>query len=251
MNYDAIGFIPARFASTRLPGKPLIDLCGKPMLQRVWESVSKCRTLRRIVIATDDERIADLCMDIGAEFVYSPGTIPSGTDRIIYAYNMLEEYSDFIVNIQGDEPLLTADIIDKLVIDFSDTPYDVGTLYKRIDSIEDLMNPSVVKLMLNYDHTAKDFIRKITEIHENNAIDFLHSNLFLKHIGIYAYKLDSLQRFSDLGESYREKSEKLEQLRLLDDGASYYCVETDLDLVGVDTPEDVNRVCELLTKYRF
>jgi 3-deoxy-manno-octulosonate cytidylyltransferase (CMP-KDO synthetase) len=245
---DAIGFIPARYASTRLPGKPLINICGKPMLQWVWEAVSKCNNLRRVVIATDDNRIADFCYDIGAEFVFTPKNLESGTDRIIYAYNLLQEFSNIIVNIQGDEPLITSDDIDNLITEISQTNYDVGTLFKRINSADELLDPSVVKIALNNNNTAMDFLRNIPGANKNNITDFLNSNLFVKHIGIYAYFLPALQRFAILEPSQHEKELKLEQFRLMDDGATYYCVETNKELIGVDTIEDVKRVSELINR---
>ncbi len=240
---NAIGIIPARYESTRLPGKPLIDICGKTLLQRVWESASKANTLRRIIVATDDTRIKKMCTEIGAECLITPVSLPSGTDRIAFAYKKLADKADIVINIQGDEPLIKAKDIDKLVQTFSDSEFEVGTLIKMITKNKELFNPSVVKVVLGKNNQALYFSRSpIPYLREAEPENWLKKQSYWKHIGIYAYKEKSLLDFIRLKSSALEQSEKLEQLRLLENGANYLCVKTDTELIGVDTLEDLKTV---------
>ncbi|MFC2130356.1 3-deoxy-manno-octulosonate cytidylyltransferase [Bacteroidota bacterium] len=242
-NTRIIGIIPSRMGSTRLPGKPLLDICGKPLIQRVWEAAKRSVQLQRIIVATDDERIAGICKDIGAECVMTPSELPSGTDRIMRAYEILKENADIVVNIQGDEPLLYGEIIDELLGKFIESQADVGTLIKRITTLEEIEDPSVVKVEIKPNMTAKCFSREpIPYLKELPKEEWLNQATFWKHIGVYAYKIDALWKFVSLPVSESEKKERLEQLRLLETGAVYYCMETDAELMGVDTPEDLERV---------
>ncbi len=248
-NIQAIGFIPARYASSRLPGKPLIEICGKPLLQWVWEAACQSETLRRIVIATDDDRIAEFCFNIGAEFVMTPPELPSGTDRVRYAYNELGEEADIILNLQGDEPLITGKIIDKLIISFIQSGNDVGTLVRKIDSYQELVNPSIVKVVLNNNNSAIYFSRhEIPYIRDFSKDEWLSHHNFWKHTGVYVYRKDILDQFGNMNISNLENVEKLEQLRLLQEGATIHCVTIEENLVGVDTPEDIKKVEKLLSK---
>ena len=243
---NAIGIIPARYDSTRLPGKPLLDISGKPLLQRVWEASSKANTLRRLIVATDDNRIEDMCKNIGAECIITPASLQSGTDRVAYVYKQLEMKADIILNIQGDEPLITGDTIDNLILKFSVSSFDVGTLIKKITVQEELFNPSVVKVVLGMDNQALYFSRSpIPYLREVKPEHWLMKSSYWKHIGIYAYKEKALFDFIRLKPTNIEQSEKLEQLRLLGNGSKFLCVETDNELIGVDTPEDL----ELIRNY--
>lgn len=238
----AIAIIPARYASTRLPGKPLLDVAGKPLLLRVWEAVCHSRSLYRIVIATDDYKISELCSQIGAECVITPSDLPSGTDRINYACRKLEEDADLILNIQGDEPCITGELIDNIITSAFVNDADVTTVVTRITSLEELFDSSVVKVVLREDGSAMYFSRSVVPHlrgvpHEK----LLENHIFWRHIGIYAYKRSALHLFSTLEPSALEEAEKLEQLRLMDVGAKYHCIETDLKLIGVDTPEDLSK----------
>jgi len=242
-NTKIIGIIPSRMGSTRLPGKPLLDICGKPLIQRVWEAAKRSEQLQRIIVATDDESIEGLCKDIGAECVMTPSELPSGTDRIMRAFEILKENADIVVNIQGDEPLLYGGIIDELLGKFINSQADVGTLIKRITTLEEIENPSVVKVDLKTNMTANSFSRDpVPYLEEIPKEEWLNKAVFWKHIGIYAYKIEALRKFVSLPVSESEKKERLEQLRLLETGAVYYCMETDAELIGVDTPEDLERV---------
>ncbi len=239
----AVGIIPARYASKRLPGKPLVDIAGKTLIHRVYEAVSSSKLLSRIIAATDDPRIADECGQFNIEFVMTPAKLPSGTDRIAHAYKELGLDHEIIVNIQGDEPFLSGDIIDDLLKKFYKSGADVGTLIKKIQSKEELFSPSVVKAALAKDNIALYFSRNaIPFIRNINHEEWLSHHTFWKHIGIYAYRIESLLRFTELPQSELEKKEKLEQLRLLEDGASYFCVQTEAELQGVDTLDDVKKV---------
>jgi 3-deoxy-manno-octulosonate cytidylyltransferase (CMP-KDO synthetase) len=243
----SIAIIPARYASTRLPGKPLADICGKPLIQRVWESASRSRELQRIVIATDDERIAEVCFEIGAECVLTPSDLNSGTDRALYAYNQLEEDADIVLNIQGDEPFLTGEIIDELIREFSGSSSDVGTIIKKIETPEELDDPSVVKVVLRSNQTAFYFSRcAVPFVRDDEMKSALEKYDYWKHIGVYAYKIDALKLFAGLEQSSIERMEKLEQLRLLEQGAEFFCMKTDKNLIGVDTPEDLEAVRRII-----
>lgn len=245
----SIAVIPARYASTRLPGKPLADVCGKPLLQRVWESASRSSVLQRIIIATDDERIAELCFEMGAECVMTPPDLPSGTDRALSAYILAEEDADIVVNIQGDEPFLTGDTIDKLIHSFESSGADVGTIVKRIETIAELENPNAVKALVKEDNIALGFSRRAEKLLiDKSPEEIINRGLLKKHVGIYAYKIESLKLFSGSPQSESEITERLEQLRLLEKGAKYYCLETDANLIGVDTPEDLELVRRIIGK---
>ncbi len=239
----AIGIIPARYESTRLPGKLLLDLEGKPVLQWVWEGASESQLLSRLIIATDSEKIADLCRAIGAEFVYTPKDIASGSDRILYAYDMLNISADIIVNIQGDEPFVKGALIDKLIRELgSSSAAAVSTLIKKIDNEEEIFEPSVVKVVFDSVGFALYFSRSsIPFVRDEANENWGRTHCFYKHIGIYAFKSDVLRSFTSLPQSNLEKIEKLEQLRLLQNGYKILCVETDENLIGIDTIEDLNK----------
>ncbi|MBM2816226.1 MAG: kdsB [Ignavibacteria bacterium] len=248
-NINAIGIIPARFSSERLPGKPLVDICGKPLIRRVWEGASTSLLIRKIYIATDDLRIAVSAENFGADVIMTPSELPSGTDRIAYAVKSIEEEADIIVNIQGDEPFITGEILDKLLSEFAASGADVGTLVQRIDYTEELTNPSVVKVVLSDINHAIYFSRSpVPHLRDVSLESWAATGNHRKHIGIYAYSKAILARFTELPQSNLEKLEKLEQLRLLEAGAKYYCSETDANLIGVDTEEDLIRVREIISK---
>ncbi|MBI5326170.1 MAG: 3-deoxy-manno-octulosonate cytidylyltransferase [Ignavibacteriae bacterium] len=247
INKKVICIIPARYDSTRLPGKPLRIIAGKPLLQWVWESAMKSSKLNRVIIATDDNRISDFCISIGAENIMTPKYLKSGSDRIAYTYNTLNEDAEIILNLQGDEPLIKAEVIDLLINKFSESDADVGTLVKKINSSDELFDPSVVKVVCNQENYALYFSRSpIPYLRDIKKEDWLSNQIFWKHIGIYAYRKESLLKFSELNPAELEIAEKLEQLRLLENGAKYLCVETDLNTIGVDTEEDIEKVEKLL-----
>ncbi len=244
-----VGVIPARYASIRLPAKPLVDLLGKPMVQRVYEQARKARLLHELVVATDDERIASAVKAFGGEVVMTSPDIRSGSDRVAAVAEQIP--GDIFVNVQGDEPLLDPVIIDQAVETLiDDSAAEIGTLVKQIESIDELMNANIVKVVFNKDLYALYFSRSvIPHIRENSdERSWLDHHTFYKHIGLYVYRRESLLKFTNLPESPLEKAEKLEQLRALEAGFKIKVAMTEFDSVPVDTPADVERVIQLLKK---
>jgi 3-deoxy-manno-octulosonate cytidylyltransferase (CMP-KDO synthetase) len=238
-----VGIIPARMASTRLPEKPLVSIAGKPMIQRVWEGASKSERMEKVIIATDNQKIADVCVGFGAEIIMTPPELPSGTDRIAYAYEKLNLDYDAIVNIQGDEPLIEGKEIDKLIDGLTGSLANVGTFIKRIESESDLTDPNTVKVVMQSDNTALYFSRgAIPYLRDNTKGYDLTAQPYYKHIGIYAYREAALKAFASLPPTELEQSEKLEQLRLMQNNYKYICVETKKEFIAVDTSEDVAKV---------
>jgi len=251
MGKKIIGIIPSRYESTRLPGKPLVDILGKPMIYHVWKAASQSKHLSKVIVATDDIRILETCRKFGADCVMTSSDIQSGSDRILEAFRGLNEHYDYIINIQGDEPLITPELIDALIVKTTASKADVGTVVKRIDNIDDLFDSNVVKVVLKDDDTALYFSRSpIPYNRDEKPTRWLQSGIYLKHIGIYCYAQQALLKFGQTPQSALEKSESLEQLRLMGNGASYVCLLTDLELMGVDTPDDVKRA-EILMKSRL
>ncbi len=249
-----IGIIPARYASTRLPAKPLVDICGLPMLIRVWQNVSQAKLLDKVIIATDDERILHICKQFGAEAVLTSPDLPSGTDRIYAAYQALCCKESIVVNIQGDEPLLTGETIDKLLYNFKLSNSDVGTIVTPIKHADDIFNPSCVKVVLDNNDNAMYFSRSpipyIRSVAKEQWLDYgrEHGINFWKHTGVYAYKINILEKFIGSPQSMYEIMESLEQLRLLEHAAKFFCFKSDDTLAGVDTPEDLALVSTIINQ---
>jgi 3-deoxy-manno-octulosonate cytidylyltransferase (CMP-KDO synthetase) len=236
---EILGVIPARYASSRFPGKALALIGGKTMLQHVWERAARARSLSRLVIATDDERIFQAARSFGAAVRMTRPDHPSGTDRAAEAASADE--AGVIVNIQGDEPLIDPVAIDAAVgglLRAGDAP--MGTLKKRMDDPEELRNPNVVKVVTDLRGDAIYFSR--------SAIPFVRSGEapHYKHIGLYVYRRDFLLGYSSLPVGPLEQAEKLEQLRALENGYRIRVVETGYESLGVDTPEDLRRVSALV-----
>jgi 3-deoxy-manno-octulosonate cytidylyltransferase (CMP-KDO synthetase) len=242
----AVGIIPARLSSTRFPGKLLERIDGKSLLEMVYENAKKSTILDKVIIATEDNKIVAEAEAIGADYIHTPNTFATGTDRIAWAYRRLDFEYDIIFNIQGDEPLLSPKLIDDLFIGFSTSLCQVGTLVKRITSEEDLENPNVVKVVRNMDGDALYFSRSPIPYYRNKPQDHLLLNHYWKHIGLYAYRSEALEQFSRLEQSDLEIAESLEQLRLLQNNSKYYCMETQEEIMGIDTPEDFEKLKELL-----
>jgi 3-deoxy-manno-octulosonate cytidylyltransferase (CMP-KDO synthetase) len=233
-----LGVIPARFQSSRFPGKALVSIAGKSMLQHVYERASQARYLTKLIIATDDDRIYDAARDFGAAVRMTRPDHMSGTDRA--AEIASAETAEIIVNIQGDEPLIDPDAIDASIlamIDDEDAP--MATLKKRIEDETEVTNPNVVKVVTDISGNAIYFSRcPIPFVRGGSAPHF-------KHIGLYIYRRDFLLRYSSLPVGPLETAERLEQLRALENGHRIRVVETDYDSLGVDTPEDLDRVSTL------
>jgi len=235
-----IAIIPARYSSTRLVGKPLADINGLPMIIRVWQNVSQSKYINQVIIATDDHRIADVCNQYNCPFVMTDPELNSGTERVYSAFKILDEEQDIIVNIQGDEPLLKENDIDNLLNNFLKTNFDVGTLITKINTSEEIFNPNNVKVVLDKNNCAMYFSRSAIPFIRDSEQEHWHKEIYWKHIGIYAYRKSALEKFVSLPESNLENYEKLEQLRLLEFGCKFYCVETNAKLISIDTQEDLD-----------
>lgn len=237
-----IGVIPARWASTRFEGKVLADINGKPMIQHVWERSKKSECLDDLIIACDDERVVKAAKRFGAQVVLTAADHASGTDRIVEVVEPLD--GDIIVNIQGDEPLICPTIIDALVKALIDDPScSMCTAIKAVDKKGELKDPNVVKVVIDGEMNALYFSRAIIP-HNRDKNDEI---IYYKHLGIYAYQKEFLLSYQSLPKSNLEIAEQLEQLRALEYGYKIKTVITDVDTIGVDTPEDLKQV-ELLLK---
>jgi 3-deoxy-manno-octulosonate cytidylyltransferase (CMP-KDO synthetase) len=236
-----LAVIPARLASTRLPRKVLREIAGKPMLAWVYEAARACPQLDEVVIATDSEEIVSLCAANGWPVELTSPELPSGTDRV-HAVAQLRD-ADTYVNIQGDEPLLTPGHISALLAPFAQPHVDVTTLKVRCTA-ENIANPNAVKVVTALDGRALYFSRA-TIPYDRDATGNAD---YWKHIGLYAYRKAALNRFAALAPSQLELTERLEQLRLLENGFNLYVAPTDLDTIGVDTEDDLHRVEQLLLR---
>ncbi|MFC5775834.1 3-deoxy-manno-octulosonate cytidylyltransferase [Ectobacillus antri] len=239
MFLKAIGVIPARYGSTRFPGKPLAQIMGKPMIQHVYENVKKSKELDDVVVATDHEAIFQTVEAFGGKAVMTKKDHETGSDRIAEVTNHVE--GDFFVNIQGDEPLIHHELIDTLVRTARESDDAVITAKTAIKTEADIANPNVVKVVAGYDNKALYFSRSAIPYNRANK-----ETTYYKHLGIYAYPKAVLNEFVKLPQSPLEELEMLEQLRLLENGYTIKVIETTYDAVGVDTPEDIQKVERIL-----
>jgi 3-deoxy-manno-octulosonate cytidylyltransferase (CMP-KDO synthetase) len=241
-----LGIIPARYASSRFPGKPLVDIGGKSMIQRVYEQAKKCYDLGDVVVATDDERIAEHVTAFGGAAVMTGDQHQSGTDRCAEVALFHPEY-DVIINIQGDEPYIDPEQISKLAACFNSPDVQLATLVKRVKTEQELHNSNTPKVIVNILSEAAYFSRSaiphIRGERPENWLEFYH---FFKHIGIYGYRADVLQHITKLPVSSLEKAESLEQLRWIENGYRIKVAETELETYAVDTPEDLDKLSPLL-----
>jgi len=240
-----LGLIPARFASTRLPGKPLLDLGEQSMIQRVVIQARQAN-LARVVVATDDDRIMRHVEDFGGEAVLTSPSHPSGTDRVWEAFQQLGSPADVhcIVNIQGDEPFINPRQINALADLFADpaTAPAIATLVKAVLTEEELFSPHLPKVVLNQLGYAMYFSRHPLPYQRNHErAEWLAHHRYLRHLGLYAYQPQVLEQLTKLPVSPLEAAESLEQLRWLEAGFQIRCAETELEAFGIDTPEDVVR----------
>ena len=244
-----LGVIPSRYGSSRFPGKPLALLCGKPLVTWVVEAAKRAKTLTRVIVATDDERIKAAVEANGGTAAMTPSELPSGTDRIACAAGDFAD-DDILVNIQGDEPLIAPELIDALAGRLLDDPkWDMATAVTPIRRKEDLAAKTVVKVVLDREDGALYFSRLPIPCDRDHEPD-LASGLYVRHLGIYAYRGAFLKRYIAEKPCALEKTEKLEQLRALWMGAKIAVIRTEDEGVGVDTPEDAVRV-EALLKSRI
>ena len=240
----AVAVIPARYGSTRLPGKSLLDICGKPLIQRVWDVVARVHGLDEIIVATDNERIAKVVRDFGGRAMMTSPDCQSGSDRVREVAQTVD--ADVYINVQGDEPLLEPAAIEKLLDVFAqDADVQVATLCSPI-SREEAQSPNQVKLVCDHAANALYFSRApLPFVREANE-----TGEYLGHIGIYAYRREALKEFSSLPASLLEQAEKLEQLRFLQAGIPIRVVEVPRMGVGVDTNEDLERVRTVVREKR-
>lgn len=240
-----IGIIPARYASSRFPGKPLAVLGGKYVIQRVYETVSS--VLDEAYVATDDQRIFDAVIAFGGKAVMTRTDHKSGTDRIEEAAEKLATDADVIVNIQGDEPFIQPSQIETICNCFDDASTQIATIGKPFDTIEAAENPNSPKIVLDNNGYAMYFSRSVIPfVRGIEKKEWLQHYPFLKHLGIYAYRREVLKEITLLPQSSLEKAESLEQLRWLQNGYRIKVGYTDVETVGIDTPEDLQRAEEYL-----
>ena len=244
-----IAIIPARYASTRFPGKPLAVLGGKTVIQRVYEQASS--VLEEAYVATDDERIFNAVESFGGRAVMTRADHKSGTDRIEEAAEKIGTDADVIINIQGDEPFIQKSQIETLMQLFEHTETQIGTLGKRFETIDAAQNPNSPKIVTDLQGFALYFSRSIIPfVRGQEQATWLEKYPFLKHLGLYAYRREVLREVTKLPQSPLEIAESLEQLRWLENGFRIRVGLTDVETVGIDTPEDLQRAEEFLKEIR-
>jgi 3-deoxy-manno-octulosonate cytidylyltransferase (CMP-KDO synthetase) len=248
--YHFTGIIPARYASSRFPGKPLAEIGGKPMIRRVYEQASK--SLDTVYVATDDTRIYNTVLNFGGKALMTSPEHQSGTDRCAEAVNILTKQegieTDVVINIQGDEPFIRQEQINRLISCFSDKSVVIATLVRKVQPGEDVANPNHPKAILDLSGNAIYFTRNVIPYIRNAEMSewtLLHT--YYKHIGMYAYKTDTLNLITSLPQSSLEKAESLEQNRWLENGFKIRTAVTEWESVGIDTPEDLEKAKKSLT----
>jgi 3-deoxy-manno-octulosonate cytidylyltransferase (CMP-KDO synthetase) len=242
---NIIGIIPARYASTRFPGKPLIDISGKSMIRRVYEQAEQASSLNHIVVATDDERIFEHVLAFGGEAMMTSSTHQSGTDRCAEVVSNKVGF-DIAINIQGDEPYIDPKQIDLLAGCFEEATTQIATLVKAIKSKEELFNNNSPKVILNTNKEAIYFSRATLPFQRGVVPeDWLLHHKYYKHIGIYGYRCGVLKELTSLPVSSLERAESLEQLRWLENGYRIKTAETHFETVAIDEPSDLDKVTNL------
>ena len=230
----AIGIIPSRYESTRFPGKPLVDIFSKSMIQRVYEQCLKSSKLTHVIVATDDDRIYNHVLDFGGKAMMTSKTHQTGTERCNEVVQRSEEKFDIIVNIQGDEPFINPLQIDEIIQLFDDSKIQIGTLAKKIDDMEIIEDENTPKAIFDKEGNALNFCRKISNTSAKAT--------YYKHIGVYAYRKDVLEKICQLPHSKNEIRERLEQLRWLDNNYNIKVGITNFQTLSVDTPYDIEKI---------
>ena len=258
MKGEAVAIIPARYSSTRLPGKPLLPLARIPMIMHVVERASRARLVSRVIVATDDERIAEAVEALGGESRMTSPNLTSGTDRVAEVAAQLD--SEFIVNVQGDEPLIEPSTIDAAIEPLiKDEQIQISTTSEPIDSVEDLFNPGVVKVVtdargfaLYFSRSPIPYARLAGELALEDLLraDTALLSNYRKHSGLYAYRAGFLRRFARMEPSPLERLEALEQLRAIENGFEIRVVRVEHRSIGVDTRQDYERVKRLIEEIR-
>jgi len=235
-----IGIIPARYASTRFPGKPLALIGGITMIQRVYEQAVKTKALHTVVVATDNKEIFEHVQRFGGQVCMTAETHVSGTDRCNEVLTQQTETYDYIINIQGDEPFIAPEQIE-LLASLLNGETQLATLVKKITESQQLHNPNVVKAVLNKNNEALYFSRSPIPYWRGTTSDWTTQHTYYKHIGMYAYRADVLKQITQIPISTLERAESLEQLRWLENGFKIKVAETQLETMGIDTPEDLEQ----------
>lgn len=241
---NIIGIVPARFGSTRFPGKPLVDINGKSMIQRVYEQCIQASRLSKVVIATDDGKILNHILEFGGNAVLTSPQHQSGTDRCAEVIEKIGvEKWDVVINIQGDEPFIHPEQIDLLCSAFDDEETKLATIVKKISSIDELFNHNNVKVILNKRKEAVYFSRTPIPYNRNfPEQDWLKYSAYYKHIGIYGYRTQTLMEVSKLAKTNLEITESLEQLRWIENGYIIRAEITNLESIAIDTPDDLLKI---------
>lgn len=241
-----VGIIPARYASTRFPGKPLVDIDGKSMIQRVYEQAKKAKSLSDVLVATDDIRIEDHVKSFNGNVIMTKESHTSGTDRCFETLQKYGKPADIVINIQGDEPFIQPEQIDLLSSCFSENT-QLATLVKKIDNVEDLFNNNIPKVIVNKLSNTQYFSRQaIPYIRDKKESEWLNTQTFYKHIGIYGYTVKALSEITQLSPSPLEQAEGLEQLRWIENGYTIKVKVTDIENIAIDIPEDLKKLTKFL-----
>ncbi len=239
----AVGIIPARYGSSRFPGKPLAMIAGKPMIRRVYENAIKAELLDEVYVATDDDRIAAVIREIEGNYIMTDSAIDTGTERVAIAVKNIK--ADIVLNIQGDEPLAPPELLDNLVnAMIQDEGIPVCTPIVQIEEFRDLEDPNQVRVVIDKHNRALYFTRSVIPYNRDikDRYEWQKETVYWKHIGIYCFRKEFLIDFVDMPEGILENSEKLEQLRILENGYPILAVKTDYSPVCVDVPEDIDIV---------
>ena len=241
-----IAIIPARYASTRFPGKPLVEINGISMINRVYNQAKKVTEISEIIVATDDSRIYDHVVGFGGKAMMTAESHQSGTDRCNEVLEKMEQHFDVVINIQGDEPFIKPEQIKELIQCFEDSSTQIATLKKKIEDSEEIFNPNNVKVVTDTKQFALYFSRNpIPFVRNAEKESWITKADFYKHIGIYGYKPEVLKQITKLEMSFLEKSESLEQLRWLENGFKIKVGKTNFQSIGIDSPEDLEKVKNL------
>ena len=243
--------IPARLNSSRLPNKILLDLKGKTVVQRVYEQCQKSKNIDEVYIATDSQEVKESCMKFTENIIMTSSSHCSGTDRIAEAVQKID--CDIVINVQGDEPFIEPSLVEKIADSFLDSNTIMVSAFHKIKHVEDLKSSKVVKVTIDKNSNALYFSRSIIPHHRDEWTVLLehHTTIpkslqFYRHLGVYGYTKDFLLEYSNMEESYLEKLEKLEQLRVLENGYKIKMIETDYNSIGIDTQEDYQKALELV-----
>ncbi len=246
-----LGIIPARFQSTRFPGKVLVDIKGMSMVQRVYEQANKSALLTKVIIATESKKVKKHVESFGGEAVLTSTNHASGTDRCYEAFTLQEETYDYVINIQGDEPFIAPNQIDELA-KLLDDRVELATLIKKITTSSELFNYGEVKTVFNKEMEALYFSRQpIPYCRSKGEMEWLSHHDYYKHIGIYAYRADVLEKISKLPVSALEKAESLEQLRWIENGLKIKLAYTKHESICIDTKEDLEKVLANFESFSF